>query len=103
MAPLSTLSNWVNEFKKWCPSIPVCLFHGTKDDRKELLKGMRKHLDKSGRPTEKFPIICTSYEMVLREATDLRKFNWGFVIIVRSNLQFLLPYRLTQLRTKATA
>ncbi|KAH6672722.1 SNF2 family domain-containing protein [Plectosphaerella plurivora] len=81
VAPLSTLSNWVNEFKKWCPSIPVCLFHGTKDERKVLLKDMRKHVDKSGRPTDKFPIICTSYEMVLREATDLRKFNWGFVII----------------------
>ena len=27
-APLSTLSNWISEFRKWCPSVPVVLYHG---------------------------------------------------------------------------
>lgn len=82
VAPLSTLRNWINEFEKWCPSIPVVLFHGTAQERKNMMKTqIRKHL-KSGRPTESFPIVCTSYEMVLREKSDLSRIDWGFIIIV---------------------
>lgn len=54
-----------------------------------MLQTLKKKLDKSGRPTEAFPIVCTSYEMVHREANGLRHFNWGFIIIV-SNAHYLL-------------
>ncbi|KAM0274282.1 hypothetical protein ACHAQH_007989 [Verticillium albo-atrum] len=81
IAPLSTLSNWINEFKKWCPSIPVILYHGTPKTRQEIwAKSVKKHL-KGGRPTESFPVVCTSYEMVLKDKTLLSKVNWGFIII----------------------
>ena len=33
VAPLSTLSNWVSEVKRWCPSMPVVLYHGSRDER----------------------------------------------------------------------
>lgn len=36
VAPLSTLSNWIDEFQKFAPSIPVCMYHGTKEHREEL-------------------------------------------------------------------
>ncbi len=36
VAPLSTLPNWVNEFKRWCPEQPVILYHGSKPERAEL-------------------------------------------------------------------
>lgn len=32
-APLSTLSNWIAEFKKWCPTVPVVLYHGDPANR----------------------------------------------------------------------
>lgn len=32
-APLATLPNWVNEFRKWLPSAEVLLYHGAKDHR----------------------------------------------------------------------
>ena len=35
-APLSTTSNWVAEFKKWTPYIPVVLYHGSKPEREEI-------------------------------------------------------------------
>ena len=41
---------------------------------------MQKHLNK-GRPTAKFPVVCTSYEMVLRDQHNLSKINWEFIII----------------------
>ncbi|CRK12578.1 hypothetical protein BN1708_010568 [Verticillium longisporum] len=81
IAPLSTLSNWINEFKRWCPSIPVVLYHGTPKARQEIwAKSVKKHL-KGGRPTESFPVVCTSYEMVLVDKAALSKVNWGFIII----------------------
>jgi hypothetical protein len=29
----STSGNWVREFKRWCPSLSLLLFHGSKDER----------------------------------------------------------------------
>ncbi|KAF4974694.1 hypothetical protein FZEAL_8431 [Fusarium zealandicum] len=81
VAPLSTLSNWMDEFAKWTPSIPVVMYHGNKEQRENIFKTeMMKHL-KSGRPTTKFPVVCTSYEMVLRDQHNLSKIQWEFIII----------------------
>lgn len=81
VAPLSTLSNWMDEFEKWVPSIPVVMFHGDKAAREDIFQTkMMKNL-KGGRPTNKFPVVCTSYEMVLREQANLGKVNWEFIII----------------------
>ena len=82
VAPLSTLSNWIDEFEKWVPGIPIVLYHGNPAQRTEIReKKMMKHLH-SGRPTSKFPVVCTSYEMVLRDSAHLSKINWEFIIIV---------------------
>jgi ATP-dependent DNA helicase len=82
VAPLSTLSNWMDEFHKWVPSIPVVMFHGTKADRDNIFRTKMMRNLKNGRPTNKFPVVCTSYEMVLREQANLSKVNWEFIIIV---------------------
>lgn len=36
VAPLSTLSNWVNEFERFCPSLKTVLYHGSKKERSEI-------------------------------------------------------------------
>ncbi|KAF7549069.1 hypothetical protein G7046_g8460 [Stylonectria norvegica] len=81
VAPLSTLSNWMDEFDKWTPSIPVVMYHGTKAHREEIFKkDIMTHLE-GGRPTTKFPVVCTSYEMVLNDQHNLSRINWEFIII----------------------
>ncbi|KAK7416928.1 putative ATPase [Neonectria magnoliae] len=81
VAPLSTLSNWMDEFHKWTPTIPVVMYHGNKAQREEIFKTkMMRHLNK-GRPTDKFPVVCTSYEMVLNDRHNLSRINWEFIII----------------------
>ncbi|KAJ3520438.1 hypothetical protein NM208_g13707 [Fusarium decemcellulare] len=81
VAPLSTLSNWMDEFHRWTPSIPVIMYHGNKEQREDIFKTkMMRHL-KAGRPTNKFPVVCTSYEMVLRDQHNLSRINWEFIII----------------------
>ncbi|KAK3318178.1 SNF2 family N-terminal domain-containing protein [Apodospora peruviana] len=81
VAPLSTLSNWLDEFHKWVPSIPVVMYHGTPERRGEIFKTkIARHLH-GGRPTDKFPVVCTSYEMVLKDRAALSRINWEFIII----------------------
>lgn len=75
-APLSTTSNWVAEFKKWTPDIPVVLYHGSKQEREEI---RRKKLRSPGSAT--FPVICTSYEICMNDRKHLAHFDWKFIII----------------------
>ena len=75
-APLSTTSNWVAEFKKWTPKIPVVLYHGSKQEREEI---RRKQLRNPGSP--EFPVICTSYEICMNDRKFLAHYGWKFIII----------------------
>ncbi|GLB42625.1 putative SNF2 family N-terminal domain [Lyophyllum shimeji] len=36
VCPLSVMHNWMDEFQKFAPSIPVCMYHGTPAERAEL-------------------------------------------------------------------
>ncbi|KAL6306502.1 SNF2 family N-terminal domain-containing protein [Sparassis latifolia] len=36
VCPLSVLQNWVDEFHRFTPDIPVCMYHGTPEERAEL-------------------------------------------------------------------
>lgn len=75
-APLSTTSNWVAEFKKWTPSIPVVLYHGSKQEREEI---RRKTLRSPG--SKDFPVVCTSYEICMNDRKFLAHYGWKFIII----------------------
>ncbi|KAF3766841.1 hypothetical protein M406DRAFT_254423 [Cryphonectria parasitica EP155] len=81
IAPLSTLSNWIAEFKKWAPSIPVLMYHGLPVERQKLHRNELLRNLKGGRPTDKFPVVCTSYEMVIKDSSLLSKINWELIII----------------------
>lgn len=75
-APLSTTSNWVDEFKRWTPSVPVVLYHGTKQDREEI---RNKRLRNPG--GRDFPVICTSYEICMNDRKFLAHYGWKYIII----------------------
>ncbi|KAL1297978.1 hypothetical protein AAFC00_006485 [Neodothiora populina] len=75
-APLSTTSNWVAEFKRWTPKIPVVLYHGSKPEREEI---RRKKFKNPG--SQDFPVICTSYEICMNDRKFLGNYGWKFIII----------------------
>ncbi|KAK2657235.1 hypothetical protein Ddye_010287 [Dipteronia dyeriana] len=77
IAPLSTLSNWVNEISRFTPSINAIIYHGSKKDRDEL---RRKHMPRAVGPN--FPIVVTSYEVALSDAKRyLRHYNWKYLVV----------------------
>ncbi|KAI9778984.1 MAG: hypothetical protein M1839_007795 [Geoglossum umbratile] len=75
-APLSTLSNWVDEFERFAPAIPVVLYHGTPPQRAEI---RHARLSKEGSP--EFPVVCTTYEICMNDRKYLADYNWKFIII----------------------
>jgi len=73
IVPKSTLDNWKREFTRWIPDIDVLVLQGQKDERHELIND--RLVD------EKFEVCVTSYEMILREKSHLKKFAWEYIII----------------------
>lgn len=73
VVPKSTLDNWNREFERWIPDINVLVLQGAKDDRAALINERLV--------TEKFDVCVTSYEMILREKSHLKKFAWEYIII----------------------
>ena len=71
--PKSTLDNWYREFKRWTPEVDVLVLQGAKDDRHKLIS--ERLVD------EKFDVCVTSYEMILREKSHLKKFAWEYIIV----------------------
>ncbi|EME46555.1 hypothetical protein DOTSEDRAFT_70536 [Dothistroma septosporum NZE10] len=73
VVPKSTLDNWKREFAKWIPDINVLVLQGAKEERHDLINS--RLID------EKFDVCITSYEMILREKSHLKKFAWEYIII----------------------
>ncbi len=71
--PKSTLDNWNREFTMWTPEVNVLILQGAKDDRHQLIN--ERLID------ENFDVCITSYEMILREKSHLKKFAWEYIII----------------------
>ncbi|KAF7828842.1 ATP-dependent DNA helicase DDM1 [Senna tora] len=77
IAPLSTLSNWVNEFSRFTPSLTTIIYHGNKTERDDI---RRKYMPRKIGP--KFPIVITSYEVALNDAKKyLRFYQWKYLVI----------------------
>ncbi|KAL2635064.1 hypothetical protein R1flu_006543 [Riccia fluitans] len=73
VAPKSTLGNWMNEIRRFCPVLRPMKFHGSQEERIY----QRDHLLVAG----KFDICVTSFEMAIKERAALRKFSWRYIII----------------------
>uniref|UniRef100_A0A8C9LN72 RNA helicase n=1 Tax=Piliocolobus tephrosceles TaxID=591936 RepID=A0A8C9LN72_9PRIM len=72
IVPLSTLPNWVSEFEKWCPSLRVITYRGTKLERYTLSKTLL-HTD--------FDICLTTFDYIIKEKSLLMKVSWGYIVI----------------------
>ncbi|KAL5150934.1 ISWI chromatin-remodeling complex ATPase CHR11 [Glycine soja] len=73
VAPKSTLGNWMNEIRRFCPILRAIKFLGNPDERRHI----RDELLVAG----KFDVCVTSFEMAIKEKSALRRFSWRYIII----------------------
>ncbi|XP_033224714.1 lymphoid-specific helicase-like [Belonocnema kinseyi] len=79
IAPLSTIPNWLLEFERFAPDLPVVLFHGTADDRRAVYRTIKHKTTVGSCRTQ--PIVLTTYEMPVMEKKFLRTQNWRYIVI----------------------
>ncbi|GMH56592.1 hypothetical protein TrST_g9056 [Triparma strigata] len=96
--PKSTLSNWMNELARWCPSLRAVRFHGPKDERALFVEKYFNNMaaaDSNMRPDmtlpdgsddhshshRKFDVVVTTYEIANMEKKALAKFSWEYLVI----------------------
>jgi len=73
IVPKSTLRNWENEFKKWCPSLTAVCLIGDQETRAAFIRDTMM-------PGE-WDVCITSYEMCIKEKSVFKKFNWRYMVI----------------------
>jgi ATP-dependent DNA helicase len=78
VAPLSTLANWVNEFKRFAPSINVILYHGSKEERQHMIN---RKMPKKKETSSDFPVVVTSYEIIMNDRKHLQRYNWKYIVV----------------------
>uniref|UniRef100_A0A2K5QPQ5 Helicase, lymphoid specific n=1 Tax=Cebus imitator TaxID=2715852 RepID=A0A2K5QPQ5_CEBIM len=72
--PLSTLPNWMAEFKRFTPDIPTMLYHGTQEERQKLVRNIHKRQG----TLQIHPVVVTSFEIAMR---DRNHCYWKYLIV----------------------
>ena len=72
IVPLSTLSNWILESQKWCPSMTTVAYKGSPQGRRTIQVQLRAN---------KFNTLVTTYEYIIKDKAVLSKFRWKYMII----------------------
>lgn len=63
---------------RFTPSINVLLYHGSKDERHHMIN---RKMPKKKETQYDFPIIVTSYEIVINDRKYLQKYNWKYIVV----------------------
>lgn len=100
VVPLSTMTNWQRELERWCPFVPVCVYHGNAQHRADQRVWLRrrntfckKNADKiqsqvrSGVPIERIVqqvgcVVLTTYDMLLVEKGNLNSAGLAFDLLI---------------------
>jgi ATP-dependent helicase STH1/SNF2 len=72
IVPLSTLTNWNNEFDKWAPSVTKIVYKGPPNQRKQHMNQIR---------WGNFQVLLTTYEFIIKDRPTLSKVKWLHMIV----------------------
>ncbi|XP_037637988.1 lymphoid-specific helicase [Sebastes umbrosus] len=77
VAPLSTLPNWISEFKRFTPEVSALLYHGPQPERAKLLKQIRRPQGS----LNMCPVVLTSFEIAMIDRKFLQRYQWKYLIV----------------------
>jgi len=73
VVPTSVILNWEMEFKKFLPGFKILSYYGTAEERKEKRKGWSN--------PDKYNVVITSYQLVLKDLNSIRVPEWHYMIL----------------------
>lgn len=81
VVPASTLTNWLNELQKFCPSFNVTVYHGSQEERLEIQYNIKMDMNNGIMPD----IILSTYTIFERSASKsdrsfLYSLNFSYLI-----------------------
>ena len=84
VVPASVITNWMNEFQKFCPDMVVVKYHGSQDERQEIQSRLRKSF-RTSRKQEPLDVVLTTFSYFSSEVADdrnfLRKLNFDYMVV----------------------
>lgn len=79
VVPLSTLSNWKSEFERFAPKIPVVVFYGNQDTRRDLYTDVLTTYRVDNLKVK--PVVLTSFQTPGYELKFLTRWTWQYVVV----------------------
>ncbi|GLI64292.1 hypothetical protein VaNZ11_007476, partial [Volvox africanus] len=76
VGPLSTLGNWEAEFHRFCPDIPVLVYHGAPEQRAAM---RLEHMSEGN--GKQMPVIITSYDVAMMDRRHLERHTWKLLVV----------------------
>ena len=78
ISPSSLTLNWLNEAKKFAPTLKVGIIRGTAKERAEQIKNINN-----------YDLIITSYDLLKRDVDNYKELNYTFKYAIADEAQYL--------------